>query len=56
MIKQCINLIPVGAVKVDDKKLTPPTRYNMKQSMNLVISHFKYYTDGFSINKDNRMH
>jgi hypothetical protein len=43
-------------IKIDDKKLTPPTRHNMEIFNESVISHFKYFTDGFSINKDNHMH
>lgn len=36
-----------SAVKVDDKKITPPTRQNMKYAMENVIAHFKYFTDDF---------
>jgi NADH dehydrogenase I D subunit len=51
IIKQCINQLPAGLIKVDDKKITPPSRNNLKASMESVIAHFKYFTDGFSINK-----
>jgi NADH dehydrogenase (ubiquinone) Fe-S protein 2 len=51
IIKQCIDKIPGGAIKVDDKKITPPTRQSMKNSMENVIAHFKYFTDGFAIDK-----
>lgn len=51
IIKQCINLLPNGNIKVDDKKITPPSRTLMKTSMEGLISHFKYYTDSFSVNK-----
>lgn len=51
IIKQCIDQLPPGLVKVDDKKITPPSRNALKASMESVIAHFKYFTDGFSINK-----
>jgi NADH dehydrogenase (ubiquinone) Fe-S protein 2 len=46
---QCLNNIPKGAVKVDDKKVTPPSRYAVKTSMESLIHHFKYFTEGFSV-------
>ncbi len=30
IIHQCLNLMPEGEVKVDDAKLTPPSRAEMK--------------------------
>jgi hypothetical protein len=45
-----------SSIKVDDLKVTPPARHLLKNSMKLVINHFKYFTDGFSINKDRHMH
>lgn len=44
-----------SAIKVDDKKITPPARMSMKETMKVVIAHFKYFTDGFSVNKDKHM-
>lgn len=49
LIEQCLNLIPVGAIKSDDNKITPPTRKDMKQSMESLIHHFKIYTQGFVV-------
>ena len=49
IINQCINQIPNGPVKSDDNKLTPPTRYEIKQSMESLIHHFKLYTQSFVI-------
>ena len=40
---------------MDDKKITPPARMSMRESMKVVIAHFKYFTDGFSINKGKAM-
>lgn len=49
IIKQCLDKIPAGHIKVDDNKVSPPSRAKMKQSMEALIHHFKLYTEGFSI-------
>lgn len=49
IIMQCLNQMPNGVVKSDDKKLTPPSRSHMKQSMESLIHHFKLYTEGFNV-------
>jgi NADH dehydrogenase (ubiquinone) Fe-S protein 2 len=49
IIEQCLNKLPEGAIKLDDKKLTPPTRSQLKFSMEALIHHFKYYSEGFTI-------
>ena len=49
IIEQCIDQIPVGPVKSNDNKLTPPSRMELKSSMESVIHHFKFYTNGFNI-------
>ena len=49
LILQCINQLPEGLVKVDDKKLTPPSRKDIKNSMEALIHHFKLYSKGFNI-------
>jgi NADH dehydrogenase (ubiquinone) Fe-S protein 2 len=49
IISQCINQIPNGPIKVDDKKITPPSRHQMKESMESLIHHFKLCTDGFIV-------
>jgi len=38
-----------GPVKTDDKKITPPTRGEMKRSMEALIHHFKLYTEGYHV-------
>jgi NADH dehydrogenase (ubiquinone) Fe-S protein 2 len=48
IINQCINMIPLGDVKADDFKFVPPSRANLKFSMEALISHFKLYSEGFS--------
>jgi NADH:ubiquinone oxidoreductase subunit D len=49
IISQCIDNIPVGLVKTNDNKICPPTRAELKQSMEAIIHHFKIYTNGISI-------
>jgi NADH:ubiquinone oxidoreductase subunit D len=49
IIEQCLNLMPTGYVKSTDLKISPPTRTEMKQSMEALIHHFKMYTQGVSI-------
>lgn len=49
IIGQCLNLIPAGPIKADNQKITPPTRLQLKQSMEALIHHFKLYTDGYSV-------
>ncbi len=38
-----------GPVKVNDRKVTPPTRGEMKRSMEALIHHFKLYTEGYHV-------
>ena len=49
IIQQCLNHIPEGNVKVDDYKLVAPSKTDMKQSMESLIHHFKYFTEGFNV-------
>ena len=49
IIEQCLNKIPYGNIKTNDNKLTPPSRKDMKQSMESLIHHFKIYTQGFVV-------
>lgn len=49
IIMQCINNMPEGVVKVDDKKISPPSRVDMKDSMEALIHHFKLYSEGFVV-------
>lgn len=49
IIMQCLNQMPEGVVKVDDKKISPPSRTDMKQSMESLIHHFKLYSEGYSV-------
>jgi NADH-quinone oxidoreductase subunit D len=38
-----------GQVSVDDGKIVPPKRGEMKRSMEALIQHFKLYTEGFHV-------
>ena len=49
IIEQCLNQIPTGLIKSSDKKFTPPSRKDIKQSMESLIHHFKIYTQGFVV-------
>lgn len=51
IIKQCLGSIPKGLVKVDNYKFSNPPRATMKKSMEAMIHHFKFFSEGFSIPK-----
>jgi NADH-quinone oxidoreductase subunit D len=51
IILQCINDIPEGSVKSDDRKISPPSRADMKNSMEALIHHFKLYSEGYYVPK-----
>jgi NADH dehydrogenase (ubiquinone) Fe-S protein 2 len=46
IISQCLDSMPTGPVRIDDRKISPPSRGDMKHSMEALIHHFKYYTEG----------
>jgi NADH-quinone oxidoreductase subunit D len=51
IIRQCIKWLRAnpGPVMVDDRKLAPPRREEMKADMEALIHHFKLFTEGFCI-------
>jgi NADH-quinone oxidoreductase subunit D len=49
IIKQCLTKMKPGPVKVEDRKFSPPTRSEMKRSMEALIHHFKLYTEGYHV-------
>ena len=50
LMKQAIEKMPKdGPVMVDDHKITPPKRADMKNSMEALIHHFKLYTEGYHV-------
>ncbi len=51
IIKQCLEQMPEGPVKVKNYKITPPPRAEMKTSMEALIHHFKLFTEGYHVPK-----
>lgn len=49
IITQCLTDIPNGRVLVDDHKVVPPSRGNMKFDMESQIHFFKLFTQGFLV-------
>ena len=49
IIEQCINNMPNGIVLANDAKMAPPSRKEMKGSMEALIHHFKLYTEGIHL-------
>ncbi|XP_063987491.1 NADH-ubiquinone oxidoreductase 49 kDa subunit [Diachasmimorpha longicaudata] len=49
IIEQCLNQMPAGEIKVDDNKIVPPSRQEMKTSMEALIHHFKLFSQGFQV-------
>jgi NADH-quinone oxidoreductase subunit D len=49
IIRQCLTQMPDGPVRIQDHKITPPRRGEMKRSMEALIHHFKLYTEGFHV-------
>jgi len=49
IMQQCIEKMPGGPVYVQNTKITPPKRGEMKRSMEALIHHFKLYTEGYHV-------
>ena len=49
LMRQCVERMPEGPVMVENQKLTPPKRGEMKRSMEALIHHFKLYTEGYHV-------
>lgn len=49
IVRQCLQQMKPGAVKVDDYKIVPPPRAEMKRGMEALIHHFKLYTEGYHV-------
>ena len=51
IIRQCVDWLRAnpGPVMVDDAKLVPPSREEMKDDMESLIHHFKLFTEGYSV-------
>nr|UXG55779.1 NADH dehydrogenase subunit 7 [Phytophthora cinnamomi]WRY73314.1 NADH dehydrogenase subunit 7 [Phytophthora cinnamomi]WRY73354.1 NADH dehydrogenase subunit 7 [Phytophthora cinnamomi]WRY73434.1 NADH dehydrogenase subunit 7 [Phytophthora cinnamomi]WRY73474.1 NADH dehydrogenase subunit 7 [Phytophthora cinnamomi] len=50
IILQVLNKIPTGPIKLDDKKIVNPNRTEIKNSMESLIHHFKYYSENICVN------
>jgi NADH-quinone oxidoreductase subunit D len=49
IIEQIIEMMPPGDFRTQDKKITPPPRNRINESMEALIHHFKLYTEGFRV-------
>ena len=51
IINQCVDWLRnnSGSVMLDDYKLSPPPREEMKEDMESLIHHFKLFTEGYSV-------
>ncbi len=49
MIRQIVDRMPGGDYKIQDKKVTPPPRARIDESMEALIHHFKIFTEGFKV-------
>ena len=51
IVKQCIKWLREnpGQVMLDDHKLAPPSRVEMKGDMESLIHHFKLFTEGYHV-------
>ena len=49
IVRQCVERMPAGDYRVQDKKVTPPPRARIDESMEALIHHFKLFTEGFKV-------
>ena len=49
IVRQIIEKMPEGDYRVQDKKVTPPPRARIDESMEALIHHFKIFTEGFKV-------
>jgi NADH-quinone oxidoreductase subunit D len=49
IIRQCVAQMPEGRHATLDRKVSPPSRGEMKRSMEALIHHFKLYTEGLHV-------
>jgi NADH-quinone oxidoreductase subunit D len=49
IVRQVAKVMPAGDYRVQDKKLTPPPRNRIDESMEALIHHFKLFTEGFRV-------
>jgi NADH-quinone oxidoreductase subunit D len=49
MVRQILDRMPAGDYRIQDKKVTPPPRARIDESMEALIHHFKIFTEGFKV-------
>ena len=49
IVRQCAECMPAGDYRVQDRKVTPPPRARIDESMEALIHHFKLFTEGFRV-------
>jgi len=49
IIRQVLDKMPTGDYRIQDKKVTPPPRARIDESMEALIHHFKIFTEGFKV-------
>jgi NADH-quinone oxidoreductase subunit D len=49
IVRQCVARMPGGDYRVQDRKITPPPRARIDESMEALIHHFKLFTEGFRV-------
>ena len=52
IIDQCLKNMPKGPIKTLDGKISPPPKKELKESMEALIHHFKLFTEGYRVDKD----
>jgi len=52
IINQCLVKMPSGPIKSLDGKISPPPKKEIKESMEALIHHFKLFTEGYRVKKD----
>ncbi len=49
IVGQVMDSMPKGDYRIDDRKITPPPRARIDESMEALIHHFKLFTEGFKV-------
>ncbi|MFM8452154.1 MAG: NADH dehydrogenase (quinone) subunit D [Acidimicrobiaceae bacterium] len=49
IVRQILDVMPQGDYRIQDKKVTPPPRGRIDESMEALIHHFKIFTEGFKV-------
>ena len=49
IVRQILDRMPLGDYRIQNKKITPPPRLRIDESMEALIHHFKIFTEGFKV-------